>query len=196
MIWKNLVSWDQAEVPMFGDVEGKAVEERSKKNTGNPSWRERINFNTKVAIFLILFSVAFYLLIPYQIAKPKLFMGRALMGMKPTLFPRLTMIGLLGLSIWYLIHSFNLEESNLFKDLDWKSLTRIVVTFIILVAYALLLEPLGFVLSSALTVGALTLYLGNRNIFILFLVIIVIPLAIFFIFTRALRVSLPEGLLF
>ncbi len=172
------------------------MEERSKKNTGNPSWREKINFNTKVAVFLILFSILFYVLIPYQIAKPKLFMGRALMGMKPTLFPRLTMIGLLGLSVWYFIHSFNLEERNLFKDLDRKGLTRIGVTFVILVAYALLLEPLGFVLSSALTVGALTLYLGNRNIFILFLVIIVIPLAIFFIFTRALHVSLPEGLLF
>lgn len=172
------------------------MEETTKKNSGNPSWKERINFNTKVAIFLILFSVAFYVLIPYQIAKPKLFMGRALMGMKPTLFPRLTMIGLLGLSVWYFIHSFKLEEKNLFGELDGKSITRIVVTFVILLGYALLLEPLGFVVSSALTAGALTLYLGNRNIFILFLVVIIIPLAIFFIFTRALRVSLPEGLLF
>jgi len=181
---------------MFGDVEGKAVDETTKKNSGNPSWREKINFNTKVAVFLILFSILFYVLIPYQIAKPKLFMGRALMGMKPTLFPRLTMIGLLGLSVWYFIQSFNLWEKNLFKELDRKSITRIVVTFLILGAYALLLEPLGFVLSSALMAGALTLYLGNRNIFILFLVIIGIPLAIFFIFTRALHVSLPEGLLF
>ncbi len=172
------------------------MEETTKKNSGNPSWKERINFNTKVAIFLILFSVAFYVLIPYQIAKPKLFMGRALMGMKPTLFPRLTMIGLLGLSVWYFIQSFNLWEKNLFKELDRKSITRIVVTFLILGAYALLLEPLGFVVSSALMAGALTLYLGNRNIFILFLVIVGIPLAIFFIFTRALRVSLPEGFLF
>ena len=70
------------------------------------------------------------------------------------------------------------------------------MTFLIFLAYAMFLEPLGFVLSSALTVGALTFYLGNRNIFILFVVIIGIPVAIFFIFTRALRVSLPEGLLF
>lgn len=172
------------------------MEETSKENTGHRSWKERINFNTKVAIFLILFSILFYVLIPYQIAKPKLFMGRVLMGMKPTLFPRLTMIGLLGLSIWYFIHSFNLREKNLFKELDRKSITRVVVTFLIFLAYAMLLEPLGFVLSSALTVGALTFYLGNRNIFILFVVIIGIPVAIFFIFTRALRVSLPEGLLF
>ena len=168
------------------------MEEPTKKNSGNPSWRERINFNTKAAVFLILFSILFYVLIPYQIAKPKLFMGRDLMDMKPTLFPRLTMLGLLGLSMWYFIHSFNLKEKNLFKELDRKALTRIVVALIIFVAYALLLEPLGFVLSSALTVGALTLYLGNRNIFILFLVIVVIPLLIFFIFTRALHVSLPE----
>jgi putative tricarboxylic transport membrane protein len=177
-------------------VRRKTVEERTKKNTGNPSWKERINFNTKAAIFLILFSVAFYVLIPYQIAKPKLFMGRALMGMKPTLFPRLTMLGLLGLSVWYFIYSFSLKEKNFFKELNRKILTRIVVALIIFLAYALLLEPLGFVLSSALMAGTLTLYLGNRNIFILFLVIIVIPLAIFFIFTRALHVSLPEGLLF
>ncbi|MFQ5841137.1 MAG: tripartite tricarboxylate transporter TctB family protein [Thermodesulfobacteriota bacterium] len=172
------------------------MEEKHKKNTANRSWKEKINFNTKVAVFFIFFSVAFYVLIPYQIAKPKLFMGRALMGMKPTLFPRLTMLGLLGLSVWYFIHSFSLEEKNLFGVLDRGSLTRVVVTFVILLAYALLLEPLGFVVSSALTAGALTLYLGNRNIFILFLVIIGIPLAIFFIFTRALHVSLPEGLLF
>jgi len=171
------------------------VEETGKENTGNQSWKERMNFNTKVAVLLILFSILFYVLIPYQIEKPKLFMGRALMGMKPTLFPRLTMIGLLGLSIWYFLHSFKLEEKNLFGELDRKSLTRIVVTFAIMVAYALLLEPLGFVLSSALTAGVLTFYLGNRNILILCVVIIIIPLAIFFIFTRALHVSLPEGLL-
>ena len=168
------------------------MEETSKENTGHRSWKDRINFNTKAAIFFILFSITFYLLIPYQIAKPKLFMGRVLMGMKPTLFPRLTMLGLLGLSVWYFIYSFSLEEKNLFKELDRKTLIRTVVTMVIFLAYALLLEPLGFVLSSALTVGALTLYLGNRNIFILFLVIIVIPLVIFFIFTRALHVSLPE----
>jgi len=168
------------------------MEARGKNNADTPSWKERMNFNTKVAIFLILFSIVFYVLIPYQIAKPELFMGRALMQMQPTLFPRLTMIGLLGLSAWYFLYSFRLKERNFFRELDKQNLTRIVVTFVILVAYALLLEPLGFVLSSALVAGALTLYLGNRNIFILFVVIIVIPLTVFYIFTRALRVSLPE----
>ena len=171
------------------------VQQTDRKNTGSRSWKERINFNTRVAISLILFSIFFYVLIPYQIEKPKLFLGRELMGMKPTLFPQLTMIGLLGLSVWYFLHSFKLEEKNLFRELDRKGLARIVVVFVMMVGYALLLEPFGFVLSSALMAGAFTLYLGTRNVFVLFGVIIVIPLAIFLIFTRALHVSLPEGLL-
>jgi putative tricarboxylic transport membrane protein len=176
-------------------MKAEPVQQMDRKDTGNRSWRERINFNTQVAIFLILFSILFYVLIPYQIEKPKLFLGRALTGMKPTLFPHLTMIGLLGLSVWYFFHSFKLQEKNLFRELDRRSVARVTVTFAIMVGYALLLEPLGFVLSSALMVGAFTLYLGNRNLFILFGVIILIPLVIFLIFTRALHVSLPEGFL-
>jgi hypothetical protein len=108
------------------------MEEKGKNNADNSSWKERMNFNTRVAILLILFSILFYVLIPYQIAKPKLFMGRALMQMQPTLFPRLTMIGLLGLSVWYFFHSFKLKEKNFFKELDKRGLSRIVVAFIIL----------------------------------------------------------------
>jgi hypothetical protein len=53
-------------------VRGRTVEETGKENTGNQSWKERMNFNTKVAVLLILFSILFYVLIPYQIEKPKL----------------------------------------------------------------------------------------------------------------------------
>ncbi len=115
--------------------------ETNKKSSGNQSWKEKINFNTVMAFFLILFLIVFYLLISSQIAKPKLFMGRSLMGMKPTLFPRLTMIGLLGLSVWYLIHSFHLREKNFFKDLDRENFVRILITLVILLAYAYSLNP-------------------------------------------------------
>jgi len=162
------------------------------RETDNRSWKDRINFNNIAALFFILFSITFYLLIPYLIEKPRLFMGRSLMGIKPTLFPRLTMLGLLGLSIWYLIKSFHLKEKNLFKGLDRKGFTRILLTLVIFLAYALLFEPLGFFISSALMAVILTFYLGTRNIFILFLVVIVIPLVIFFVFTRGMHVSLPE----
>ncbi len=164
--------------------------------TNFQSWKDRINFNTIVAIFLILFSIVAFFLIPYQIEKPKLFMGRSLMQMEPSLFPRVSIIGLFILSLFYLMSSFKLNEKNLFRELEKQNYLKVLVTLVIFVAYALLIEPLGFVLSSALMVGSLSYYYGNRNLIVYFLILIGAPLIIYFIFTRVLLVSLPAGLLF
>ena len=170
--------------------------EKSPDYADHPSWKDRSNFNTIVAICLIVFSIVAFLLIPYQIEKPKLFMGRSLSNMTPSLFPRLSIVGLFILSVWYLIHSFQLNEKNLFKELEASNYIKGVVTLAVLVAYALLFEPLGFVLSSALVVGFLTIYYGNRNLIIVFIVLAGTPLVVYFVFTHLLKVSLPEGLLF
>jgi len=163
----------------------------------NPhSWKEKINFNTVVAIVLIVFSITAFILIPHQIEKPKLFMGRSLSTLTPSLFPRISIIALFILSVFYLFHSTHLNEKNRFKELGVGSFTRVIVTMVVFIGYALLFEPLGFVLSSALMVAILTFYYGNRNILVTLLVVVGAPLAIYFIFTHTLQVSLPEGLLF
>ena len=156
------------------------------------SWKEKINFNTILAVFFILFSITFYILIPYQIEKPKLFMGRALDAMEPTVFPRLSIIFLFAMSVWYLIFSFYFTEENFFKKLGLKAYVRVFITLLIAFAFTQLFETLGFVLSGILAVSALTIFFGNRNIFVIGIVGIGAPLAVFFIFTRLLKVSLPE----
>jgi len=170
--------------------------QETEHNSALKSWIEKINFNTVVALILIVFSITAFILIPYQIEKPKLFMGRSLSTLTPSLFPRLSIIALFILSVFYFFQSTQLREKNLFKELEARSFTRVVVTIVVFVAYALLFEPLGFVLSSALVVAVLTIYYGNRNILITLAVVIGAPLAIYFIFTHTLQVSLPEGPLF
>ena len=44
------------------------------------SWKDRINFNTIVAVFLIVFSIVAYLLLPYQIEKPAVSNGAKLVS--------------------------------------------------------------------------------------------------------------------
>lgn len=172
------------------------MKEAMKRRTNKPLWKFNSNFNTNVAIFFIVFSIVFYLLIPYQIASPKILIGRTLVGMTPTLFPRLTIIGLLCLSVLYLILSPKLDKNISFKEeIEKRNLTKSAVIFVIIIAYTFLFESLGFVISSALTAAAVSLFLGNRNIFILLVVTILIPISIFFIFTSVLYVSLPRGLL-
>jgi len=169
---------------------------KTARDANSQSWKDRINFNTVAALFLIVFSIAAFLLIPYQIEKPKFFMGRSLMYMTPSVFPRLSIVGLFILSLWYLTHSFQLREKNRFKELEGKHTIRVLVTFTVFVAYALLLEPLGFVVSSALMISFLMFYYRNRNLPLFFAVLISAPLVIYFLFTRVLKVSLPEGILF
>ena len=156
------------------------------------AWHQRFNFNTYAAIiFIVLWTVVFFI-IPYQIQKPMLFMGRSLMGLKPTLFPRLATLALIGLSIWFLIISFRIDEKNGFKEVAKEGYFRIIVSLVVFVAYALLFDPLGFVVSSMLVAATLSTFYGNRNILIGILVSFGAPLGIYYVFTRLLKVSLPE----
>jgi len=155
-------------------------------------WQKRINFNTVTAICFLLLWILLFIMIPYQIAKPKLVMGRSLMGLQPTLFPRLATFGAILLSIWYLAISFRLSEKNLFKEVSKNTYFKVIASLIVFTAYALLFEPLGFVLSSFLVAGTLSTYYGNRNILIGLVVSIGVPVAIYYVFTKLLAVSLPE----
>jgi putative tricarboxylic transport membrane protein len=162
------------------------------KKAAVQSWKEKVNFNTVAALFLLIFSVVAYLLIPYQIEKPQMIFGRSLMNLEPSFFPRLSIVGLFFLSLWYLTHSFQIPEKNLFKEMGKAGLTRVGVTFLVTLGYALLFEPLGFVLSSGLMVLILTIYFGNRNLFLIVAVTAAAPLIVYYLFTKTLQVSLPE----
>lgn len=153
--------------------------------------KERINWNTGVAAFFIVLSVVLYLLVPSEIAQPKLAIARTMGGFKPSLFPEIALIGLFGVSLWYFVASLRMKEKNLFAELDVKSLGRIGVAMVIFIGYAILFPLLGYLISTALMALALTLYLGTRKVLVLVLVVIVIPLVIYFMFTQLLMVSLP-----
>ncbi len=164
---------------------------RESSNCSN-SWCRHINYNTVTAIFFLILWTIMFFTVPYQIQKPMLFMGRSLMGLKPTLFPRLAILSLIGLSIWYLVISFRIKDKSLFSEVTRHGYFRMIASLVIFCAYALLFERLGFVLSSVLVAATLSTYYGNRNILVGILVSVGVPLGIYFVFTRLLKVSLPE----
>lgn len=61
-----------------------------------------------------------------------------------------------------------------------------------MIAYAALMEPLGFIPSSALLVGGLSVFYGARNAAIVGAICLGVPISIYHLFTRPLKVSLPE----
>lgn len=156
------------------------------------TWREKLNFNTYTAIFFLILWTLLFILVPYQIAKPKLVMGRSLMGLEPTLFPRLATFGAILLTLWYLAISFKITEKNLFREVGRNTYFKVIASLIVFIAYALLFEPLGFVLASFLVAGTLSTFYGNRNVLIGLVVSLAVPLGIYYVFTKLLTVSLPE----
>ena len=168
------------------------MKKSSESSNRNDPWYRRINYNTVTAIFLLILWTIMFFTIPYQIQKPMLFMGRSLMGLKPTLFPQLAILSLIFLNIWYLVISFRLKDKNLFTEVTRQGYFRIIASLVVFFAYALLFEHLGFVLSSVLVAGTLSTFYGNRNILVGILVSVGVPIGIYFVFTRLLKVSLPE----
>lgn len=157
---------------------------------------ERLNVQAYVALGFFVLSLIFYFLIPYQIEKPKLLLGRALMDMEVTLFPSIAAIGLCAMSALSFVISFRNPEENPFKGLKWGYFGRMAGFLAILFAFALIFEPLGYLISGVIVTGVLSFYLGNRNPVALILLAFCVPVAVYFVFTRGLLISLPEGVLY
>jgi putative tricarboxylic transport membrane protein len=84
------------------------------------------------------------------------------------------------------------EDVDLEQKTDWRTLAMLTGTF---VAYLLLINPLGYLLSTMLFFGGSAFALGARRPRSLILTTLLVPLATFLIFTRLLGIYLPNGLL-
>lgn len=152
----------------------------------------KFNFNSVAAIVSILFAIFLFLIIPHQIETPLIVFGQSLNALDPALFPRIVAAGFLVLGIWYFFKSFKIEETNGLRTLDGDGYVNVGVSLAAFGAYALLMEPLGFVPSSAMLVAGLAVFYGVRDLALVLAVSIGVPTTVFFVFTRGLKVFLPE----
>jgi putative tricarboxylic transport membrane protein len=153
---------------------------------------KKLNFNSYVSMLFVALGAIILLIIPSQIEKPLVIFGQSDNALNPTLFPSLVAMGFLLLGIWGFVKSFSIDETNGLVNLDREAYINVGVIIMALFAYALLMEPLGFIPSSAILVGGLSYFFGIRNLPMIFLVGIGVPVSIYFIFTNGLKVFLPE----
>jgi putative tricarboxylic transport membrane protein len=110
-------------------------------------------------------------------------------------FPQLIAI---GLGVLALLQLLQLGETEALPR--GSGALRVVGVVVLLFVYVQMLEPLGFVLSSALFMLAALLLAGARRLLTLLAVPIGVSVVLFWVFYRVLSVPLPrgfvEGLLF
>jgi hypothetical protein len=152
----------------------------------------RWNFNRVTALALAAIAAALLAAVPYQIAAQRTAFGRSLTGLNPALFPRLVLGAMLALAIAYFFLSPRLNEPNLLRRVPPRGFVDVAATVLCLLAYTIALPELGFVVSGATLMVVLALFYGNRSHLLTIATAVLVPTAIYFGFTRLLRVSLPE----
>jgi len=110
-------------------------------------------------------------------------------GVGPETFPTILAVVLVAGSIYLMIKPD--------PDAEWplgKSALELVVSVVVLLVYALLLEPLGFIIATTLAVGTLSWRMGATptRAFVSGLLSAVL---VFVLFNYGLSLSLPAGLL-
>ena len=150
-----------------------------------------INFNTILAAACVGFSIFMFVVIPGQVERPPVLLGQS-EGLDPAFFPELVAIGFLIAGLAYLWTSVGLRDGNGFNGLTRANYASTGFTTLAFIAYAALLEPLGFVLSSALVVAVLSAFYGARHWISIAAVAVGVPAIVYVLFRRVLAVALPE----
>lgn len=152
----------------------------------------RVTPEVIVTAILLIGALLGLVFMGYLVAPPKLLMGRALTAIMPGLFPGITFSGialLCALFLFSLRGAAGQEKGTAPTSSEWQ---RGIVFFAIMVLYALTMEPIGFLLSSALAIALLCLQMGSRSPVQIVLLSGLSPVLIYLAATRLLAVSLPE----
>lgn len=144
--------------------------------------------------------VLFVWVIPAQITIPRFEVGGGVGGIaaSPLFFPRLmaALLGTLGVFIFLRGHSRerNLRDGEGFPFEPGEGL-RVAGAAAILIAYTLLLEIVGYLLLTPVTLVALCVFLGFRRWSVLLLTAVAFTGLIYVGFRFGMKILLPEGLL-
>ena len=152
----------------------------------------RPTLESVVLALLLVLSLLGLMFMDSLVAAPKLLFGRSLSSLAPSLFPSiiLALLAILcGLSLFEVARSGNSEAGSGLSGREWR---RGIAFFVLMTAYALSMQPLGFLISSALVIALSSLLMGNRSVLQITVLSIASPILLYLAATRLLLVSLPE----
>lgn len=154
--------------------------------------RWRAGSDTVAALVCVVLGVAILLLIPHQVDEPPAFFGRSSAAMSPKVFPYVAGVGLVAVGLVYAALSLRMPQTAGFGGMEGGAWLNVAFVLVVMLAFITLLRPIGFVAASFLAALSISLYYGSRSVVGIAIVSVVAPVSIYYLFTRALRVSLPS----
>ena len=145
-------------------------------------------------LMLLLGLTVIFLLIPLGVDEPRRVKYAAL---SPSYYPRIIAmcLALLGLVITLRSYLAPLAEPSEEVKNRPDAIQRIAVVFGILLAMALSLTTLGFIVTTTFALGAVIWFAGERNYVLIVAMAVIIPLALYFFFLKVAGIPIPLGIL-
>ena len=134
------------------------------------------------------------LLIPLGVDEPRRVKYAAL---SPSYYPRIIAICLSILGLVIAARSVLAPPTDAAEEVENRpdAIQRITVVFCLLLAMALVLTTLGFIMTTALALGAAIWFAGERNYSLIIGMGIIVPLALHFFFLKVAGIPIPLGVL-
>lgn len=145
-------------------------------------------------VMLLLGLAVILLLIPIGVDEPRRIKYAAL---SPSYYPRIIAICLSILGLVITVRSVVAPPIDTAEGSENRpdAFQRIAIVFGILLAMALVLTTLGFIVTTALALGAAVWFAGERNYVLIVSMAIIIPLALYFFFLKVAGIPIPLGVL-
>lgn len=144
------------------------------------------------SILSAVVAAAMWVLVPYQVDKPMMMIGFGSQGLDAKAFPYLVTATWFLISLWNVVEAARRgPEAPEGEGAKFGVSMSVVITVAVSFFYALTLEPLGFVPSSAIVVAGLALFFGARDWLRILISAVGVPGFVFVVFTMLLHVSLP-----
>lgn len=153
--------------------------------------KAHLHYDVFVGAFLIVLSVCLF---PMTLSFPD----------TAGIFPQFILVVLFILGIYTLFHGVKetkaerklIEEGQEVKQLfGWKENKLLMLGYVLIVAYILLIDVLGFFTSTTIFMVGYMFFLKMRKPLTLILVTVGVDCFIYFLFVMQLKLSLPSGLL-
>ena len=144
-------------------------------------------------MMLVFGACVTWVLIPAGVVEPKSVKYAAL---SPSYYPRIVAIALMLLGAGIMLRAW-LQPTAVVSNDDRhpEALKRTLCFLAILIALALTLNWLGFVVASALALCLALVLGGEKRLFIIATLAILFPLALYFFFLKVARIPIPLGIL-
>ena len=155
-------------------------------------WRDRVPADVLVAAVLLATASLSVLFLGSLVAPPKTLFGRSMTAIAPSMFPSIVLSMLVVLCALFLALRIREAIAEPLASQGAEGWREGISFFTLLTFYALAMAPLGFLISTSLTLAAISWLVGNRSMIQIVILSLASPIALYLIATRFLAVSLPE----